>query len=310
MPKDESKSDPSDARNARSARSNLPVAWEPITPYGVAALSQCSLARLFLVQFIVALLVVGPAVWFLTTHWFPTIRQAIQALPATGQIDDGQLFISRPSPRPLAESRFLTLTIDAGRAAGPVPASDLLVEFHRRTVDFCSFLGCMTFEYPKGWTVQFNRPELESRWDAWHPILLGVTAFVPVVSLFLAWILLATVYAPFIHLYSYFKDRELSFAGSWKLSAAAMLPGALVMGIALVLYGLELIPLTRLCLLWVLHFVLGWIYLLASPLLLPRASDATSTKRDPFGPKKLRRSNPFVARTRTEKRKKRSKRSS
>jgi len=38
----------------------------------------------------------------------------------------------------------------------------------------CSPLGCLTSSYPKDWNVQFNRPELESRWGAWEPMIYSL----------------------------------------------------------------------------------------------------------------------------------------
>ena len=66
-------------------------AWEPLTPRGVAAFARAKLGRLLLVQFIVALLAAASVVWFLDDGCFPTISEAIQQLPADGEIRSGKL---------------------------------------------------------------------------------------------------------------------------------------------------------------------------------------------------------------------------
>jgi hypothetical protein len=57
-------------------------------------------------------------------------------------------------------------------------------------------------------------------------------------------------------------------------------------GGSILLYGLGLIDLLRFLLLWSLHLVVGWIYVIASPLRLPRASDAKPIAGNPFGSEK------------------------
>src|SRR5579871_2922000 len=51
-----------------------PAAWEPLTPYGVAAFARASLGRLLLVQLLVAIAAGGLTVWFLHHAWLPVVR--------------------------------------------------------------------------------------------------------------------------------------------------------------------------------------------------------------------------------------------
>ena len=55
--------------------SSLP--WQPITFGGVASFARASFGRLFIVQFIVALLVAGSVSCFLAAAWFPVAQKAI-----------------------------------------------------------------------------------------------------------------------------------------------------------------------------------------------------------------------------------------
>ena len=55
--------------------------WQPITFGGVASFARASFGRLFIVQFIVALLVAGSVICFLVAAWFPVAQKAIARLP-------------------------------------------------------------------------------------------------------------------------------------------------------------------------------------------------------------------------------------
>lgn len=292
MSKDESSPSP-DTRSSTSEDHPLPPAWQPLTPRGVAAFSRAPLGRLFLVQFIVVLLVASSVIWFLATVWFPTTREAIRQLPDTGLIQNQQLSSPRSATEPLVENRFLAFVVNVDGTGSPSLATDLRVEFHRQNFALCSLLGCLRLDYPQGSTVQFNRPELESWLAAWELTIYSAVGIGAGAFLFANWLMLATLYCPVARFYAFFKDRQLTVLGSWKLASAALLPGALLTAAGIVLYGLELIDLLQFLILWALHLIVGWVYLLVSPLRLPRASDAAAAPRNPFGGPKPASANPF-----------------
>jgi len=292
MSKDESSPSP-DIRESNSGERPLPPAWQPLTPRGIAAFAGARIGRLLLVQFIVALLVAASVIWFLATTWFPAVREAIRQLPDTGFIENQRLDSPHASAAPLVENKFLDFVVNMGETAASSRTSDLRVEFLRRHVSVCSLFGCLNLDYPPGQTIQFNRPELESRWAAWELTLYSAAGIGTVVWLFASWLLLATIYSPVARIYAFFKDRRLTLLGSWKLASAVLMPGALFVAAGIVLYGLGLIDLLRFLLLWVLHLILGWVYLFLSPLCLPRASDAVPAKANPFGTPKPASTNPF-----------------
>ena len=294
MAKDESRLS-SDHHPPTSEDRPLPPAWQPLTPRGVAAFSRASLGRLLLIQFIVALLAAASVIWFLATVWFPATRGAIRQLPDTGFIQDQQLSSPRLSTEPLVENRFVAFVVNVDGIGIPSFATDVRVEFHRRNFAMCSLLGCLRFDYPQGSTVQFNRPELESWWAAWELTIYSAAGIAVVFGVFASWLLLAAIYCPIARIYAFFKDRQLTLRGSWNLASAALLPGALLMAAGIVLYGLGLIDLVQLLILWALHLILGWVYLFVSPLRLPRASDAAPARRNPFGESKPADANPFSA---------------
>jgi hypothetical protein len=86
-------------------------------------------------------------------------------------------------------------------------------------------------------------------------------------------------YAVPVWLYGFYINRELSLSGSWKLAGAALMPGALVMAAAFLLYDLDSFDLLTLTVLTGAHILLGWIYLGISPLFLPRHPTEASQRR-------------------------------
>ena len=258
-----------------------PVAWQPVTLRGVAAFASATFGRLLLVQFIVALLVAATVVWFVHRAWFPIIGQAIRRMPSEGEVRSGRLNWPGTSPMLLAEGRFLALVVDldhTGKARSP---AHVQVEFGREDFMVHSLLGYVQGVYPRTGVVAFNRTELEPWWGAWAPPILAVMAGLVVVALIAIWTCLATAYCLPAWMISFFADRDCSLGGSWRLAGAALMPGALLMSAAMLVYGLGALDLVRLTLIGGMHLIVGWIYVVASPFCLPRRRGA-SAKANPF----------------------------
>jgi hypothetical protein len=267
------------------------IAWQPITPGGVASFARASLANVYLFELLVSALASAAVFWFLYSVWFPDIRAAINRLPETGVIRGAALEWPGESPATLVDTRFLGVVIDAEETMATSLASDLRVHFLRDRVLACSLFGCIARPYPSQYIISLNRPEAEPWWGAWQPIILGIVAItVPLLLLFF-WAALAAVYAPIAWLIAFFADRELTWGGSWRLASAALMPGAILLNAAVVAYGLKAVDLVRFLTLFGLHFVLGWAYLVISPFFLPRFSATPLAKaKNPFvaGPERDR----------------------
>lgn len=256
------------------------IAWQPLTPRGVAAFARAPLGRLLLVQFIFAVLAAAVVVWFLRVAWFPTIHEAIRQLPEQGEIRSGKLNWMDVSPQLLAEGRFLAFSVDLNHEGELRPPAHVQIEFGRNDCRVISFLGYTDIAYPTGWIISFNRVELEPWWGAWHPPILGIAAAAAIAGLLMGWTALATIYFGVVWLVGFFANRDLSLRSSWRLAGAALLPGALLLSVAVLFYGFGFLDLMQLSFAAVAHFVLGWIYIFASPFFAPKLS-ATGTK-NPF----------------------------
>jgi len=257
------------------------MAWQPLTMRGVAAFAQASLGRLLLVQFIVALVAAGTVVWVLHRDWFPQIGEAIRQLPVQGELRSGRLDWQGATPSRLAEGRFLALAVDLDHSGEARSPAHVGVEFGRTDWEIYSLFGYVQGVYPRDWVVGFNRTELGPWWGAWAPAILALAAGLVVVGLMASWACLATVYFLAAWLVGFFANRDLSLWGSWRLAGAALMPGALFLCAAILLYGLGALDLVRLAVAAGVHWVIGWVYLFASPFWLPR-HPAAAVKANPF----------------------------
>jgi hypothetical protein len=250
-----------------------PWAWQPFTPRGVAAFAAASSGYLFFIQVLVALLGTACIVWFLWTGWFPVIREAIRHLPTEGVIENHVLKAPIDPAEPLGFSRLLGITADPEEQGTTGLTTDLLVQFKKNKVRFCSLPGCTDLPYAsiaKSSYILFNRTELEPQWDAWEPILLTIAAVGSFFALLGSWNVLATIYLLPVWLFAWSQKKDLNLGASWRLAGAALMPGALLFSAAIVSYKLGVIDLVSLFTLSLIHIVVGWVYIVTSTMGLPK----------------------------------------
>lgn len=262
--------------------------WQPITFGGVAAFARASLGRLFLVQFLAALLVAASVISFLSVAWFPVFQKAIARLPENGAIRGGHLEWNNVSPARLAEGTFLSIVLDTAEGGRTGQSADVQLELERHGLKICSLFGCLALPYPKHWTFALNRAEAEPWWGAWRPFLLvGIGAGV-VICLLASWLVLATLYSLPVRVITFYSDRQATWPGCWRIAGAAQLPGALLMSGAIFLYGFNRLNLVGLLFAWLLHVVIGWIYVGIASTRLPRLANAPQRRGNPFSGTKNR----------------------
>jgi hypothetical protein len=259
-----------------------PTAWQPFTFGGVAAFAASRFARFLVVELIVAVLFAASVVWFLNRAYCPVILQAVQKMPESARLANGQL---QGVPDTLiTQSRFLAIVVTTDPAADIGQVADLQIEF--RAADFCT--GSVYWPewgwallYPPGAPLNLARSSLEPAWGAWQPVLLISVAVAVVLLLLVVWALFATVYMIPARVIAWFADRWLDWRGAWRLCAAALLPGAFVMLATLFLYAGGLIDLVGLSFFAVIHLVLGWIYVTGAACKAPRLLPVAA-KGNPF----------------------------
>ena len=263
----------------------LHTAWQPLTFGGVASFAHAQPKRLLAVELAVAALVAASAVWCLSVTWFADVRLAITRLPSQAALRQGQLEWPEGEPVRLAESAFLSILVDPDNQSDVNLTSDLQVELGRGEWRIRSLFGYVPLRYPTSWNVPLTRAGLEPWWGAWQWVILVGVAVAVVVGLLLQWAALAVVYLAPVRLMVFFLDREVSWAGCWRLASAALMPGAVVMSGAILLYGMQRLPLVGLLLAVILHLLAGWVYLLVAPFKLPqKAAAIAAEKSNPFAP--------------------------
>jgi hypothetical protein len=246
----------------------------------VAAFARASFERLFIMQAVFAAMAAVAVVWVLSDGIFPTVAEAIGQLPDMGAIHGGTLDWRDDSPLLLAEGRIIALGVDLDHSGTLRSPADFQFEFGRNSAVIYSMFGESELFYPPGYLIAANQREARPAWGAWAPNLLGLAAIGTFFGVLLVWMLLATIYAFPVWLICFFANRDLNFRSSWKLAAAALMPGAALMSVSMVLYDLGAFDLVQLCFAFGMHLVIAWIYLFVSPMFLNRALPAD--KKNPF----------------------------
>jgi hypothetical protein len=260
----------------------VPLAWQPFTPKGVAAFADATFGRVFLVQLLLAVLAAGTVLWFLERDWFPVIRTAIGQLPDQGEIRGGNLDFQGDSPKRLAENRFLALAVDLEHSGDVRSPAHVQVEVGRADLEIFSLLGFLQLSYQTNWVLPINRTDLVPWWGAWAPPILGIAALLVIGGLLIAWGILATAYSWIAWLVGFFANRDLSVGGSWRLAGAALMPGALLMSVGILAYAIGLLDIPALAFVCGAHVVAQWFYLLASVFARPHHPAVPRGKANPF----------------------------
>jgi len=253
---------------------------------GVARFAVASRGRLLMVELVFALMVAVTVVWFVQQAWVPVIDKAIRQMPPTGEIRGAHL--AWPSGAVLQqEGPFMRIDVRPGGFTNVVESADLVLAFDasRLQVGSSLGLGLLTLPYPTGWILSFNKTELVPWWGAHSHMVLAGFGLLVVLMLLFAWSALGLLYMFPVKVFSV---NRVDWVGARKIAIAAQMPGALVMSIGIVLYGLKQLDLVALLIVWGVHLVLPWVYLMFSPILAPKPpkpqkakSKKTNAKRDP-----------------------------
>jgi hypothetical protein len=254
-------------------------AWQPLTFGGVARYAHDWIGRLFVTGVLVSIVATVAIIVTARRSVIPVIDQAVTQLPPGAEIRGGRF--TAPKPMRLAENSFLSIRFDPLGETSARSTSDFEMIFGPNQLRARSIFGVAPFQYPLHWTINLNRAELEPWWGAWRITAYGYLSAGTILFLFASWITLAIPYAIIARIAALIFKRRVSLWGSWKLSVAALMPGAILFSVGIFLYGWSQIRLADLVGIWIAHFVVGWIFLAGAIFSLPRLDLSNPFEKEP-----------------------------
>jgi hypothetical protein len=256
-------------------------AWNPLTFRGLAVFATSKLPRLFLVAFSFSLIIFIGVVWFVSKNYAPVVVQAVQQLPDTGRLENRE--IKGINERIQGETKFLALTLDT-KDLSDTGSADVQIAIDRTGVWVCSGIssswGCLSFDLPSE-TVDLSRLNVQPWWGARQPIIIAIVGVLFLVVTFVILSVLAFILMWLPKFVAYFADRKLTLKEAWRLAFAAQLPGIIVMGAAIVLYGTQAMGVLGVGVFYVLHILVDIVYLFGAVFFLPRVVEPI--RSNPFG---------------------------
>lgn len=267
-----------------------PRAWNPFTPAGVASFANAPLGHLLTVQLITALAVFLSVVFYLDRSWADAVDSAVENLPPGSLVRAGRLTIPGTNALHLATNRFVGMTFATNDAPGAV--ADVEIRLTADQWQISGLPGYLSLPYPASLDEPIDRASVAPKWGAWRSAVVPLSGAAITAGICLAWFALATAYAWPLRVVVFFRDKLTSRLGCWKLCAAALLPGALLMACATVFYTLGQIPAIGVAVAFVAHIVLGWTYVICGAVALPFLPDAESLRSNPFGGKEKTKTGP------------------
>ena len=233
-----------------------------------------------LIALLISLGVSALVIFLAATRWTPIIDEAIERLPLDGVIAEGRVQSPMTDPAILAEGSFFAVIYDPAFTEVFGQSADLNLEIGLTEVRIRCHIVYAPIPYQPDWVIPFNLNDLKPRWGAWKPFLLGFLGAGVFVSLWASWFALAILYSIPARMIAFYTRREAPGLTSWRLSLAALMPGAVLVGTVILVYTSHHIPLILVLVLWALHLPLGWFYLSMSPISLPLRGE----KPEPFAP--------------------------
>lgn len=257
-------------------------AWQPFTPRGIAAFAYASNNRLIIVQLLIAIAFAFVCLWFIRSQWMPVVEAGMAVVPEGTSITRGQLLTPHSNALVLGGNKRLELVFDPSGKGVVGGTADVIVTLSQRELRVCGILGCLTVPYDPRYTISLGRADLAAWWGAWRtPIhILFVSGIT--LHLLVLWWAVAFCAAPVLKLITLYADRVISWAGSWRLANAALLPGTMIVMVGIALYDLDAIDLMRMALIYLVHLLCGIAFLGTSPFFLPKVR-GTAARKDPFG---------------------------
>lgn len=280
VPVEKAPESPSAANSTVAPKPCEPEAWQPLTFGGVARFARAHIGRIYLIQILFAAISGGVCLWFFATAWTPKVEEAIRQLPDQGTMNQGILEWKGRSPVRLAASAHVSIAVDLDASMPDPEVGDWVFVFNRKEVLASSIFGVFAASYPREWSFPVNRPTADPWWGAHKPfILAGIGAGVAV-GLLACWLIMSLFYAPVVRLGAFILDRKLSLSGAWRMAMMALMPGSLWVCGGLILYQMRALEFIGFLAAYILHFVVGWVYVTGALYNLPSSISTAGT--NPF----------------------------
>lgn len=250
--------------------------WNPFTFRGVAAYADLPFTHLLLAQILVALLTAGSVACLFERGWRPSIESGVNALPEVAGIRGGLLDWSGPTPARLGAGPYVSLVIDPQELGGLGREADIEISLLEREFRVRMVAGHLALPYPRQVSVDLSRVVAQPWWGAWHGTLLAGLVVGVIAQVTVTWWMLAALYAWPLGVLAFYADRRLTLSGAWKLAAAALLPGAVLMDAAILAYAFRYLVFFQLLSIGVIHFAVGWAFAIGACMSRPRLPVLTS----------------------------------
>lgn len=257
-----------------------PEAWQPLTFGGVARFARARIGRIYLLQILFAVISGGVCLWYFATAWAPVVNEAIRQLPDQGALNQGVLEWKGSSPVRLAGSAHVSIAVDLNASIPDAEVGDWAFVFSRREVLASSVFGVFAASYPTQWSFPVNLNYLEPWWGAHKPFILAGVGAMVAAGLLVCWLIMSLFYAPVVRLGAFILDRKLTLSGAWKMAMMALMPGSLWVCGSVILYQMRSLEVIGFLAAYILHFVVGWVYLIGALQCLP--SSIPSAEANPF----------------------------
>lgn len=239
--------------------------------------------------------------WVFGGTWLPVLESALKVCPEGVLFESGRLVAAEPTSKILASNTFFSIAIRTHPGLESASTSDVRVLLDEAQLRIGSLAGFLSIPYPPGFTMHLDSNNLYPWWSSrrffvclvgWGCMWAGILA---------CWCMLAAIYAMPFHLLAYLFCRECSSRLAFRMNLMSLIPPALFMTLALVLYGQQRLHLQELLVACVIHIPLAWILALLSLFHLDRRPSRTASRGqdvepspNPFGkrPKAAPVSNP------------------
>lgn len=260
---------------------------------GVAAYANAPLWRLIATLVFFGLFSAVLVIWGAAQCWAPVIDEAVAALPTNSIIQGGRLTWPVEESRLLGSNPFLAIEVANGGSQLDGAPADLRIKLGPGAAVVNSIFGSHEFAYSPGWVVELNQQTISPVWGAWRPMFLASLGAAAFAGLLASWGVLGFLNGAVIGMIGAMFNRDAGLGKTWKAGTAAMMPGALLMDFGLGLYVIGKGSLFFLLFIFGAHFVVGWVYVLATPFFLPRRDQEPKNPFNSRRKKSEKARNPF-----------------